>query len=297
LWIQVFAERGWVFRLLGDMAAYARDSEEVARLARLLGDPQMLAHLHWREAYTHRWFCRYPEAQAAAEKGTRLSQTTADPLLEAMCQREVGLAARELGDCRLARASLEKALQLFADLGETVYEIHTLGNLSTLCWRLGEHERAINLARQALTRCEETQLPLERCLPLGDLGAVAVKVGDVDLARQCLLESLAIARQISDRTQEIFCLGHLGWLCLKLKYPTQALQFLHEALTLAKSIDSRAEQSWLWSGLAEAHRLIGDQQLALEHTRWALSLAEMSGRAYDQKLALQILAELGQVDV
>lgn len=125
------------------------------------------------------------------------------------------------------------------------------------------------------------------------MGAAAVAAGDVDLARQCLLESLAIARQITDRTQEIFCLGHLGWLCLKLKHPAQALEFLHVALALAEHIGSGAERSWLWSGLAEAHRLAGDLDLAVDYICRALELAQVSGRAYDYKLALQILIRLG----
>ncbi len=290
--IQILAERGWILRLMGDMPAYAHDSEEVARLTEQLNDPQLLAHLRWREACTHRWFCRYAEARESAKEGVRLSQMVTDPLLAAMCHREVGLAARAVGGYRQAQESLGEALRLFVDLDETAYEIHTLGNLSTLCLRLDEYERAINLARRALARCERARLSLERRLPLGDLGAAAIAAGDADLARQYLLESLALARQNADHSQEIFCLGHLGWLCLKQKHPAQALEFLQTALVIAESIDSNTEQSWLWSGLAKAHRLIDDRELAVEYAYWALSLAIANGRAYDQKLARQILAEL-----
>ncbi len=290
--IQVFVERGWVLCLTGDIVAFTRDSEEVTRLATLLDDPRTWAILRWREAYTHCWFCRYAEARESTKEGIRLSQVANDPLLEAMCQRQLGLAARELGDYPQAQRSLEKALQRFEILEEVVHAIHTVGHLSTLFWRLGEYEQAKNLACQALNRCEKSQLPLERRLPLGILGAVAVAAGDAGLARQYLLESLALARQIADRTQEIFCLGHLGWLCLRQKYPTQALEFLQTALALADRIDSQVERSWLWSGLAKAHRLIGDVELATDHARWALSLVETKGRAYDQKLVYQILAEL-----
>ncbi|MBI1879113.1 MAG: hypothetical protein HYR94_12985 [Chloroflexi bacterium] len=87
--IQTLAERGWALRLLGDMEAYARDSQEVAWLAGRLRDLHTLAHLRWREAYTHRWFCRYAEAREAAEECLRLSQVATAPTVEAMCQREV----------------------------------------------------------------------------------------------------------------------------------------------------------------------------------------------------------------
>jgi tetratricopeptide (TPR) repeat protein len=107
-----------------------------------------------------------------------------------LCLRELGLAARESGDYRLAQLYLEQALERFVDLGQAVYQIHTLGNLSTLHWRLGEFERASNLARQALARCEEARLAFDRRLPLGDLGAAAVATSAVELARQCLLEAV-----------------------------------------------------------------------------------------------------------
>ena len=295
--IQALHERGWALRLLGDMEAYARDLQELARLAESLGDQRTLAHLRYREAYTHRWFCRYAQARKAAEDGIRLSQAAADPLLEAMCQREAGMAARATGDYDQARAALERALSLFVDLDEAVYELHALGNLSTLYWYLGEHEQAMNLARQALARCDEARLPLERRLPLGDMGVAAAAAGDVDLARRCLLESLAIARQIADRTQEILCLGHLGWLCVREKQVAKALEHLQAALALAENIDSRTEQPWLLSGLAEAHRLAGDLDQAIAHARRALALAQASGRAYDEGLAHRIVDRLGRADL
>jgi DNA-binding SARP family transcriptional activator len=296
LQVRALEARGWAFRLLGDMDAYARDSREVARLAGLLGDQQTLAHLRWREAYTHRWFCRHAEAREAAEEGLRLSQAAGDPLSEARCQREVGLGARATGDYSSARAALEGALRLFGSLGETLYEIHTLGNLSTLCWYEGDHPQAMALARRALACCDEAGLPLERRLPLGDMGAATAAMGDTDQAQAWLAESLAIARQIADRTQEILCLGHLGWLDVRLARPGEALAYLGAALDLAEGIDSCTEQSWLHAGLAEAHRLSGHAGDAVAHGQRAWELAQAYGRAYDQELALRILARLEEVD-
>jgi len=295
--IQALNERGWALRLLGDMETYGRDLQEVARLAESLGDPRTLAHLRWREAYTHRWFCHYAAARRGAEEGVRLSQVVADRLLEALCQREVGMAARATGDYELAREALERALSLFVDLDDAVYEIHALGNLATLYWCVGKYDEAMDLSRQALARCDEARLSLERRLPLGDIGAVAAATGDADQARQCLLESLSIARQIADRSQEIFCLGHLGWLRVGQEQVALAFEYLQAALALAESIGSCTEQSWLLSGLAEMHRLAGDLEQATAHARQALELAQATGRAYDRELARRILDGLEKADL
>jgi len=311
--IQALYERGWALRLLGDMEAHARDLKEVTRLVEMLGDPCTLAHLHWREAYTHRWFCRYAEARRAAEAGLSLSHAVGKCtmvtacrdeglrvnwggghcLFEAMCWREVGLAAREMGDYEQAQSALELALDLYVQAGEAVYEIHTIGNLSTLYWYRSEFEKTRELARQALERCEKAGLALERRLPLGDLGAAAAALGDTDLAQECLLGSLSIARQIADRTQEIFCLGHLGWLYVEIRQPARALEHLQAGLALAESIGSGAEQSRLLSGLAEAYRLTGDWEEAKACARRARDMAQTTGRPYDDRLAQRILETLG----
>jgi DNA-binding SARP family transcriptional activator len=293
LQIEALQGRGWALRLLGDMETYAQDLEGVARLAQSLGDPRTMAHLCWRKAYTHRWFCRYAEAGAQAQEGVRLSQEAADPLLQAMCLREVGLAARATGEYGAARSALEQALKLFVDLGETVYEIHTMGNLATLLWYQGAYEGALDLSRQALERCEEAGLSLERRLPLGDMGAAASGLHAVELAWSSLEESLSLARQTADRTQEILCLTHLGWLSIRVKQPAEALEYLQEGLALAQRVGSCAEQSWLRSGLAEAHRLVGDDDdEARSQARQALELAQEHGAAYDEKLARRVLGRL-----
>jgi DNA-binding SARP family transcriptional activator len=310
--LQALYERGWALRLLGQMEAYARDLQEVVRLVEEMDDPCTLAHLRWREAYAHRWFCRYSEARQAAADGLRLRGTFAECTFSGLCQeegvgsaratgycpfqalcwREVGMAAREMGDYEQAEASLTRALDRFVMLGATGYEIQILGNLSTLQCYMGEYEKARDLACQALARCEETGLNLERRLPLGDLGAATAALGDGKLAREALLESLSIARQIDDRTQEIFCLGHLGWLYARLRQPAQALLHLTAAMALVDSINSSAERSWLMSGLAEAHRINGEAEAARASALGALEVARATHRRHDQEVARRILNAL-----
>ncbi len=284
LQIEALNGRGWVHRLLGDMEAFDRDSQAIARLAAPLGDPRIMAQLHWREAYAQRWFCRYAEARRAAEAGLRLSRAAGDTLLEGMCWRELGRVARAVGDYERAQTVLEQARRIFAAAGEIVYELHALSNLSTLAWCQGDAALAAAWAQQALHQCDTLHLPLERRLPLGDLGAAAILRGDGDTARRDLQESLDIARQIADRTQEIFCLGHLGWLDVQEQQPSDALKHLHAALNLAEQIHSCTEQSWLHTGLAEAHTLLGDAGKATFHAQRALHLAQSLGQAYELAL-------------
>lgn len=103
--IEALSQRGWALRLLGEMDAYAQDLEQEAQLAALLGDSDTLAHLRWRQASAHLWFCRYAAARAAAEEGLRLCQAVGDQRLEAACWRALGLAARAHSPGLLPRRS------------------------------------------------------------------------------------------------------------------------------------------------------------------------------------------------
>ncbi len=288
LQIEALNGRGWVHRLLGDMEAFDRDSQAIARLAAPLGDLRIMAQLHWREAYAHRWFCRYADARHAAETGLRLSQEAGDTLLAGMCWREVGRVARAAGNYGRAQQALEQARRIFAETGDIVYELHALSNLSTVAWCQDDAALATAWAQQALQQCDTLNLPFERRLPLGDLGAAAVLRGDGEAARRYLQDSLAIARQIADRTQEIFCLGHLGWLAVQEQQPSDALTHLHAALSLAAQIHSCTEQSWLHAGLAEAQSLRGDSVAATHHAQRALHLAQTFGLTYEMALVTKI---------
>jgi DNA-binding SARP family transcriptional activator len=290
--IEALGQRGWALRLLGDMAAYSRDLDEEARLASALDDPAALAHLRWRQASAHLWFCRHGEARAAAEEGLRLSRAVGDDFLQAACLRALGLAARESGEYDLAQRAIELALEGFARLDQPSLRLHTLGNLSTLALYQGDPARALELARQALAVCETAGCDPDRRVPLGDIGAAALALGDGELARPTLEESLAIARQISDRTQEIFCLGHLGWLAVREGQAAAALEHLRAALALAEQVHSLAEQPSLHAGLAEALRLAGDPAGAAAHARQAVDLAEATGQAHAQGLAQQVQARV-----
>jgi len=290
--IQVLYERGWALRLLGEMQAYTDDLEEVARLAQALGDPRALAHLHWQEAYNHRWFCRYEAAQFAAEKGVQLSQEAGDLFLQAVCLREIGMTARETGDYDQAQAALEQALGIFTQIQDPVYTIHTLGNLSTLFYRWQDAGRAMRLACQALEVCEQKGLQYERRIPLGDMGAAAAALGEDQQAKSLLEESFSIAQKIADHTQEILCQGHLGWiLAHEGKYPS-AGQHLQDALILSEKIGSLTEQSWLHAGLAEVYASQGDRQQAVTHALTALELARQHQRTPDIHRAQQLLTRL-----
>jgi tetratricopeptide (TPR) repeat protein len=284
--------RGWVLRLLGEMDAYARDLDEVASLARELGDRRSQARASWRQAYAALWFCRYDQVSRAAREGITLSRAIGDLETEMECVWTMALAARATGDYASARRGLERAWTFFSSQRNPVAQVHLLSHLSTLNLYEKRYHEAECTARQALALCDQERLAYHRRLPLGDLGALAAEKGDAEQACAYLLESLSTARQIADRTQEIFCLGHLGWLSVRLKSAGKAREYFTDALRVAHAVGSRTEQSWLYAGWAEAQRLCGDSAQARDAAQRALAIAEQSGQKRDWQVARKLAARL-----
>ncbi len=282
--------RGRVYRSIGDMQAYQNDFEQEAKIAAQVGDETAIAHAILREANAHRWFCRYSQARSCAEKVFNISQELGDLLMEAKALREMGLAARAVGDFDDAQANLDRALRCFHVLGDSSYEVYTICNLSTLYGYLGDFCKAEDLAWTALRCCERAQLLYMRRFAQGVLGVALAGRGQVDQGRECLLSSLELSREIADRAQEIFCLCNLGWLEIRSGRLDDALKYLRDGLVLAERLDSRAEQCQFFAGLAETHRRLGNQRLAKPFALKALELAQRHGRRYDQDQAEQILA-------
>lgn len=289
--VQALSGRGWVFRLLGEMQAYLDDLQKETLLAVLLKDPQVLAHVRMHEAAAQRWFCRYAEARHAAEEALDWSCKVHNGWLEGRARRELGLIFRETGMFHPSEAMLRDALRLFEKHGDALYQVHVLGNLSTLALYQGEAEQGLCLAVEALRLCGDAGLILDRRIPLGDMGAAALALGQFDDAARYLGESLEIARQVADRTQEIFCLEKLGELALVQPPADKALAYFNAALALAERLDSRTEQSRLHIGLAQAYRQVGDHRQACNQAAQAIALAQQYGRAHDLLLARIAAAE------
>jgi DNA-binding SARP family transcriptional activator len=258
--IHALEGRCWVYRLQGEMCRYEDDLQAAIQEAQLLGDQEALASLRWREAANHRWFCRFDQARQAAQDGVERCRLAGYSHAEALCWRELGMARRALGDFQQAETALERALQGFVRLGDSVYLVHTLGNLSTLSLMKGDAQGALTLAQQALVHCDQHALHFERRVALGDLGAAALVLGDFEQAQRWLEESLQLARLSGDRSQEIFALGKLGELLLQRGDLIHAQEWFSQALALAEQIGAQLERPWLGDRLAVAQRLAAQRR-------------------------------------
>jgi non-specific serine/threonine protein kinase len=177
-------------------------------------------------------------------------------------------------------AWLEEALAIAGD-APFPHRGVALNALAFLYWRLGDVERALPVAEQALEVNRDSRSPLSLPFALGNLGIIAYIRDEPGLGVSWLEESVAMARQAGYRPLLSVALTFLGRSLLRLHGPTdpRPIQVLKESLALAEG--------------AQALYAMGHALLALGDVGWRLG--EVQGAMADWSRALEIQAQL--VDV
>ncbi len=286
--IQALDARCSLHRLRGAMSRFEEDLQNAIHIAQANHFEAAAASLRWREADSHRWFCRFDLARRAALEGVERCRLTGNPRSEALCWCELGMVSRAVGDYGRAEQAFEQALSEFIHLDDSADQVHALGNLSALHLMKGEAERAWELARRSLDLCDEAGLHYERRVPLGDLAAAVLELGDLDAAQALLDECIQLSRQVGDRSQEIFALGTMGRLMIRRGFPDQAGGWLDQALQLAEQVGATIETAGLLASKAEADWQAGQVEEARSRARQSIQTAERLGLALDPSCRRQL---------
>jgi tetratricopeptide (TPR) repeat protein len=196
------------------------------------------------------WEARYPESVEAFRKAIEVAKGWEDLFAESRAWYGMSETQMHKGDLREAITSAEQAEAISTTAGLKLAPIKSLWMQAWGAFRLGEIERAKDLARPlpelssalgnqgqhaenlnligmlswASGRYDEAQRSFteafgifqgmgdeRRAMPLvNNLGLVAESRGDLDSASDQYNEALVIARRIGDRDTEVVSLGNLG---------------------------------------------------------------------------------------
>ncbi|TVZ83204.1 BTAD domain-containing putative transcriptional regulator [Streptomyces sp. BK340] len=231
------AEYGVLPAVVQEAAASRRD-----RLACLLTwslEPYFERRGHWHDGLAAQ--------RTARDAALRL----ADPALEARALRGLGRAAGRLGLHEEARAHLERALELFAGLGDLV-------------GRAGTHR---------------------------SLGWTSEQLGDLAGALRHNRLALDLFRTAGHRPAQASVLNSVGWYHVLLGEHRQALAHCFEALTLLQDLGDRYGQAATWDSIAYAYHHLGRHPHALLGYRNALTLYRALGVPYPEADTLTRIGE------
>lgn len=172
----------------------------------------------------------------------------------------LGIAYRHLRRYDDALRSLDRAIDIWREVGDRYGEAWALGSLSITLWELEKFNEALDCSRHAL----------------------------------------AVFRDIGSQYGESQALHCFGEACRGLGRYTEALDYLQHALDLRRHIGDPGGESQVLNSLGDTYRLLDQLDTADEHYRQALEMWREIGDRWSEARTLTALGdvskELGHID-
>jgi predicted ATPase/DNA-binding NarL/FixJ family response regulator len=247
----------WIGR---DYARAGEYLEQALDLARVIGDPSMLAHSLNRMA---NWYANSEQpiaVQSYHEEALALFETASDQRGQAATLDLLGTSHIMIGDIVSAARYYEQAARILRALDDRQGLVWCLSNMQMLgaayvfdttacplidlaaC--LHDADEALQLARQIDWRAGEASVLMYTGLALGPRGAYARAI---EAAQQCI----AIATEIEHRHWAMAGHWTLGAIYLDLLWLPEARRYLEQALEMAKATGHQFSIRMASSFLAE----------------------------------------------
>jgi DNA-binding SARP family transcriptional activator len=186
-------------------------------------------------------------------------------------ERKLGDVYLRLGDSDLAARHLNAALAS-SETADPAFRARVLADLSLAAHRSGEGERALELARQALTNAKAARDDAALAQAHNILGILAKNAGDRSTAREHLELSLRWADERTDPSAGIAALNNLALLDSLDGDVKGAIVRTRKALELCKRFGDRHRQAALHNNLADLLHEDGRGDEAMVHLKEAVRI-------------------------
>jgi tetratricopeptide (TPR) repeat protein len=286
-----YFQSGQVDRAIGYLRRALTRDRRLGRRA----EPIVLANL--AAAYGQRGDLALVVAHATS--ASALSRRAGMRRVEAESLCTLGDAQHLMGHYRQARRYHDRARSLFQAIGSPHGEANALRGLAVVHRDLGSHQRARELAQQALTTLGEGGRPLFRAECLAVL-ASAQGAREVGGAVDTYRHALALAQRFGNRYQEVDSLIGLATMHRRRGEGEEAGRRLRQALAIARESGFRLLEGLALTVLA-THRLdpagergagvAGDAARAIEIGEQALAIHLETGHRLGEARTLAVLGD------
>lgn len=275
--LELLLAREAVYDWQGQRQAQASDLQALAKLAEIIGDPQVQAAVRLREANYQRLTGHYPAALKNAEAAVSLAERAGDRLLEASGYALWGRTLLHTGQLGEAREWLELAGEMAATLQAPALEALSLYDLGHTYLGRGQAEEARAYYEQALALYDHSGDRKGQINCLLMLGAVQRQLGAYGEAIDFYQEGLAASRTLGWRHGEAFLLANLGNTWFSLGDYAQAGQRHQEALAICRMVDDRQGEATSLDTLGLIAQLQNDLAAAQDSYAQALAIQREIG--------------------
>ncbi len=195
--------------------------------------------------------------------------------------------------------ALEKALEIFTRLGNSLEISHVTNNLGNVHSMTGDFRKALSYYRRALHVQRRLALKRDVASTVTNLGVVYYFLGNADRALAVMVLSLKLKRELGDRGEIARTLNNLGYLAHNQGYHREALEYLTESLALNREIGNQKEILFNLDNLGlvmlRSARLSDCLAYLKEGVRLALDLSDLSHLAAFTTQTGQVLVRMGQI--
>lgn len=215
-------------------------------------------------------------AEVAFKTAEKLYQTMSNDegRVEVLYQRGALLA--RTGKLPEARAQLEQVLEVLKNVDNKYQLVRAQLQLSLVSRDEGNIDRAKELAAEAISLAQTSNIKNIATQGLIDLGLALMSRGDFDESGKYFRQALDLARQDKARSSEARAILSLGRLNQQLNNNDEAISQLEEALKFFKPGGYRRETSIALTALGRAYQDKGEEQTALKIFEEQLQLSRDS---------------------
>jgi class 3 adenylate cyclase/predicted ATPase len=206
-----------------------------------------------------------------------------------------------------AREAFARARALCLKLDNAPNYFQALFGLWGHAWMGGQHDEALNMANEFLSRSQASDDPVPSMVAHRVMGSTLLTVGDFQPAREHFEQSIALSKVagkqplyglyvVEPRAASILLLSWDLWF---LGYPDQSLARVSEALSLAQSLSQSYTIAFAHYMTSVVHLLRGDPDRALASAETSLEMSQEQRFSLYEILSMisrgRALGELGRL--
>lgn len=200
-----------------------------------------------------------PKAIESTQQALTIARQIKDLQIEADALQKLSQAYTKQGKHSQAIELANQALQVAKRLENSDIEQHTLGELRDIYNNQGNYQKALELAQQRLTLLQQTKSNYE-FLALQDLSRSYGAVGDTQKAIEVANQAIAKSRQQQNPNFEQQALAALSQAYNAQGKYEQGIEVGQQSLAIAQKIKNFRGEAWAAESLSKAYQKLGDYQ-------------------------------------
>ncbi|MFQ5499065.1 MAG: tetratricopeptide repeat protein [Candidatus Zixiibacteriota bacterium] len=173
--------------------------------------------------------------------------------------------------------ALEKAMDIYSQLGDEIEISHTLNNIGNIHWVASDYTQSLRHYRRALRIQRRHDAQADVASTLHNIAGIYAVQGNFVRSSGLFKMSLTIKKEIGDQGEIARTLNNLGYICCMAGKMNEAVDHLQESLRLNRTTGSRKEILFNLENLSEVTSMAGRLAESLQYIKEGHSLAESLG--------------------